>query len=68
MLHQFCEGGKREFVIATHSPIIMAYPDSWIYDLADAGPVRVPYEETEHFSRSIAGVFGAIPCKCLICC
>jgi predicted ATPase len=53
LLHRFCEGGA-QFVIATHSPIIMAYPDSWIYVLGDAGPVRVPYEETEHFKVSRA--------------
>ena len=53
LLHQFCEGGA-QFVIATHSPIIMAYPNSWIYVLADSGPMRVPYEETEHFKVSRA--------------
>jgi predicted ATPase len=53
LLHRFCEGGA-QFVIATHSPIIMAYPDAWIYVLGDAGPVRMPYEETEHFKVSRA--------------
>jgi predicted ATPase len=53
LLHHFCQGGA-QFVIATHSPIIMAYPDAWIYVLGDAGPVRVPYEETEHFKVSRA--------------
>lgn len=53
LLHRFCEGGA-QFVIATHSPIIMAYPDAWIYVLGEAGPVRVPYEETEHYKVSRA--------------
>jgi predicted ATPase len=53
LLHRFCEGGA-QFVIATHSPIIMAYPDAWIYVLGDAGPVRVAYEETEHYKVSRA--------------
>ena len=43
-----------QFIIATHSPIIMAYPEAWIYVLGDAGPARVPYEETEHFKVSLA--------------
>lgn len=37
-----------QFIIATHSPIIMAYPDSAIYQI-DEGFKKVKYEETEHF-------------------
>ena len=39
-----------QFIIATHSPIIMAYPDSWIYQINDSGLERVAYEQTEHFT------------------
>jgi predicted ATPase len=43
------EGGS-QFVIATHSPILMAYPDATIYQLsADGGIGPIAYEETEHF-------------------
>ena len=38
-----------QFVIATHSPIIMAYPDACIYKLDAAGIREVRYEETEHY-------------------
>ena len=38
-----------QFVIATHSPILMAYPDAWIYQLGAHGLERVDYEDTEHF-------------------
>lgn len=38
-----------QFIIATHSPILMAYPDAWIYQLGPHGPERVDYEDTEHF-------------------
>lgn len=38
-----------QFVIATHSPILMAYPDAWIYEFSGHGIRRVSYEETEHF-------------------
>jgi predicted ATPase len=38
-----------QLVIATHSPIIMAYPESYIYELSEDGISRVQYEETEHF-------------------
>lgn len=38
-----------QFIIATHSPILMAYPDSWIYQISLRGLERVAYEDTEHF-------------------
>jgi predicted ATPase len=48
LLHDFCKQGS-QFLIATHSPIIMAYPDAWIYVLSHAGIRRVPYAETDHY-------------------
>ena len=38
-----------QFLIATHSPIVMAYPDADILVLGDEGLKRTPYEDTEHF-------------------
>ena len=39
-----------QFIIATHSPILMAYPDAWIYQFSSSGGIeRVAYEETEHY-------------------
>ena len=40
---------ESQFIIATHSPIIMAYPDAWIYVLGGSDIVRVPYKQTEHY-------------------
>lgn len=37
-----------QFIIATHSPIIMAYPDSIVYELND-GIKEVNYKDTEHY-------------------
>jgi len=48
LLHDSCRHGC-QFVIATHSPIIMAYPDAIIYVLTEAGVREVPYTETEHY-------------------
>ena len=48
LLHQYCNEGS-QFVIATHSPIIMAYPESWIFVLDSSGIRPVPYVETEHY-------------------
>jgi predicted ATPase len=38
-----------QFVIATHSSILMAYPDSYIYSLTTKGIRRVDYYQTEHY-------------------
>ena len=38
-----------QFVIATHSPIIMAYPDAIIYEFSATGVRQVAYRDTEHF-------------------
>lgn len=40
---------ESQFIIATHSPILMAYPDAWIYEFSREGIRRVAYEDTEHF-------------------
>jgi predicted ATPase len=39
-----------QFVIATHSPILMAYPNAWIYQIGNDGLQRVSLEETEHYA------------------
>jgi len=38
-----------QLVIATHSPIILAYPNAWIYQFGDHPPRRTSYTDTEHF-------------------
>jgi predicted ATPase len=38
-----------QFVIATHSPILMAYPDATIYALGPEGVETVEYLETDHY-------------------
>lgn len=48
ILHDCCKRGG-QFVIATHSPIIMAYPDACILVLGEEGMREVPYQETEHY-------------------
>jgi predicted ATPase len=39
-----------QFVVATHSPIILAYPGATIYMLGPDGISKTTYEATEHFS------------------
>jgi len=40
---------RSQLIIATHSPIILGYPDAWIYQASEHGLERVEYEDTEHF-------------------
>jgi predicted ATPase len=45
---------ESQFIIATHSPILMAYPGAVIYQISDDGIDRVEYLETEHYEISKA--------------
>jgi predicted ATPase len=47
-MHELVEA-RSQFVIATHSPILMAYPAAWIYQISAQGLRRVSLEDTEHY-------------------
>jgi len=47
-------GKGSQFIVATHSPLIMAYPNAWIYLLLDDKIERVEYTDTEHFALTRA--------------
>ncbi|HEY1371251.1 MAG TPA: AAA family ATPase [Candidatus Binatia bacterium] len=38
-----------QFIIASHSPLLMAYPDAYIYSFSTAGIQKIDYYDTEHF-------------------
>jgi len=40
---------KSQFIIATHSPILLGYPDAWIYQASPHGLERVAWEDTDHY-------------------
>jgi predicted ATPase len=44
-MHDLVRAGC-QFVVATHAPILLAYPDAWIYELDERGLRRVEYEQT----------------------
>jgi predicted ATPase len=48
-IHELVTRGRSQFIIATHSPIVMAYPDAAIYRLSQQGIEAVGYEDTEHY-------------------
>jgi predicted ATPase len=47
-IHELVQANS-QFIIATHSPILLAYPNALIYQLDEDGIRKVHYEETEHF-------------------
>lgn len=38
-----------QFIIATHSPILMAYPNAQIYEFSPEGIQEKALEETQHY-------------------
>jgi predicted ATPase len=48
LLHELIQRDS-QLVIATHSPILMSYPDALIYLFNDRGVEPIAYEETEHY-------------------
>lgn len=38
-----------QFIIATHSPILLAYPNATIYQVSESGIEKVNYDECEHY-------------------
>lgn len=40
---------QSQLIIATHSPILLAYPHARIYQFSESGITEVKYMETEHF-------------------
>lgn len=41
-----------QIIIATHSPILMAYPNAEIIELSESGIRKVDYKETEHYKTT----------------
>jgi predicted ATPase len=44
IIHESCRKGS-QFIVATHSPLLMAFPDARIFHLDDDGPRQVQFEE-----------------------
>ena len=38
-----------QFIVSTHSPILMAYPGATIYQLTENGISQIDYDKTEHY-------------------
>jgi predicted ATPase len=49
LLRQFSKRGDAQFIIATHSPLILAFPDAEIYSFDGNCIHRVTYEDTDYY-------------------
>ena len=50
-MHELVED-ESQFIIATHSPIIMAYPNAEIFLLSEDGINKTQYIDTEHYQTT----------------
>jgi predicted ATPase len=48
-IHRLVEK-QSQFIIATHSPILLAYPNATIYQFSSSGIEKIPYQKTEHYT------------------
>ncbi len=44
------QSGRAQFIIATHSPMLLCYPGATIYQFDENGVHETNYRDTEHFS------------------
>ena len=49
LIHQLVQD-QSQFIIATHSPILLAYPNAKILLFDVTGITEVAYEDTEHYA------------------
>jgi len=49
IIHDACKNPLSQFVIATHSPILLAYPGATIYSCDGKRLERIEYRDTKHY-------------------
>lgn len=49
IMHELCKKSETQFIIATHSPILLAYPGATIYSCDFDTLLAIKYEDTEHY-------------------
>ncbi|WP_438350398.1 AAA family ATPase [Paenibacillus sp. FA6] len=50
LIREMEQNGQAQFIIATHSPMLMAYPNAQILHFSESSIDPIEYEETEHYS------------------
>jgi predicted ATPase len=49
LLHDWSRSGNAQFIIATHSPIIISYPDATLFSFDSGAVYEIHYTATEHY-------------------
>lgn len=49
IIHELCKNLNTQFIIATHSPLLLAYPNATIYSCDNEQLKKVTYTETLHY-------------------
>ncbi len=49
IIHEVCKHPFSQFLIATHSPLLLAYPEATIYSCDSSKLTAILYEETVHY-------------------
>lgn len=49
LITEIIKNKNTQFIISTHSPILMGIPDAWIYEIKEDSMERVSYKDTEHY-------------------
>lgn len=49
IMWQLAQEREAQFIITTHSPILMAYPGAAIYSMDEVPLKKIGYESTDHY-------------------
>lgn len=49
VLYDLSESKRGQFIVATHSPIILGFPGAKVFWFGESGLREIPYRETEHY-------------------
>jgi predicted ATPase len=49
LLQEMGQAGHAQFIVATHSPILLACPGATIYSFDNSSVQAITYEETDYF-------------------
>lgn len=49
IIHQLCKNRDSQFIIATHSPILLAYPNATIFSCDTERLEKIEYTDTQHY-------------------
>ena len=48
-----CVEGNSQFIISTHSPMLMAFPDAEVYQIRETGIAAVRFQDTDHYRTTV---------------